>query len=100
MNPSNLTLADYARGDSVKLNDGSTASAYSDTKTLHRVAIGLKFHESATGVLKVVSGTGNSRTIDSAAYAKGVWHPIKIKQIKSTDTTVTNTDIELGWSDC
>lgn len=98
MNSSVLSLADYAVGDAVKLDDGSTASAYSDTKALHRVAIGLKFHDSATGVLKVVSGNGNSRTIDSAGYAKGVWHPVQIKQIKSTNTTTTNTHIELGWS--
>lgn len=98
MNTSVLSIADYERGDSVIRSDGTAGTAFSDSLSLGKMAVGLKFHDSATGVLKVVSGDGKARTIDSAAYAKGVWHPIKIKQIKATDTTTTNTHIELGYS--
>lgn len=98
MNTSVLSIADYERGDSVIRSDGTAGTAFSDSLSLGKTAVGIKFHEDAAGVLKVVSGDGKARTIDTESYAKGVWHPIKIRQIKATDTTTTNTHIELGYS--
>lgn len=97
MNASILSLDYFERGDAVTLNDQTTTSAYSDTKKLGKTAIGIKFASDATGVLKIVDGIGKDRTVEVDTYAKGIWHPIKIAQIKSTGTTTTNTKFELGY---
>lgn len=97
MNASLLSLDYFERGDAVTLDDLTTASAYSDTKKLGKMAIGIKFAGDATGVLKILDGIGKDRTLEVDNYAKGIWHPVKIAQIKSTDTTTTNTKFELGY---
>jgi len=50
------------------------------------------------GVLASITDRGRvvvAEAIDT--YAKGVWHPIKIGQILSTGSTVTDTKFELGY---
>lgn len=93
-----LTLAHWERGDAVRLDDNTVTSAYSDTKKLGKAAVGIKFASDATGVLKVVDGSGASVTIEVDTYAKGVWHPVQITQVLSTNTTTVNTKFELGFA--
>lgn len=97
MSASTFSLDYFERGDAVTLDDQTTASAYSNTKKLGKMAIGIKFASDAAGVLKILDGTGAARTLEADTYAKGVWHPVKISQIKSTDTTTVNTKFELGY---
>lgn len=97
MNASIFSLDYFERGDAVTLDDQTTASAYSNTKKLGKMAIGIKFASDATGVLKILDGTGAARTLEVDTYAKGIWHPVKISQIKNTGTTTTNTKFELGY---
>jgi len=94
-----LTLDHWERGDAVTLDDGTTASALSDTKKLGKMAVGIKFSSAATGVLKVVDGAGKSVEIDADTYAKGVWHPVKVAWVKATDSTVAAADFELGFTE-
>jgi len=92
-----LALERTRRGDSVPLDDGTSGSAFSDSKALKSVAIGLLIYSGATGNLSIVEPDGSTRIIDVSKWAAGVWHLVKIKQIRATDTTATATNIELGW---
>ena len=97
MNASLLSLDHWECGDAVILDDDSEGSALNDSKKLGKMALAIKFATDATGVLKVVDGMGKANTINADTYAKGVWHPIKIGQILSTGSTVTDTKFELGY---
>lgn len=92
------SLARTRRGDSVPLDDGTSGSAFSDSKKLKSVAVALLIYSGATGNLNVVEPDGSTRIIDVSKWAQGVWHLVQIKQIKSTSTTATNSQIELGWA--
>lgn len=95
---STLALDDSNVASSVALDDGTTASALSDTKKLQRHAIALLIHSGATGNLKYKNGNGQDRTIDVSKWAQGVWHLVKIQQIFATGTTVAAADFSVGWA--
>lgn len=93
----NLALRDSAVASSVKLKDGTTASAKNDDKALSQMAIAVLFHVGATGTLKILTETGAQRTIDSTKWAQGVWHLICARQVFATGSTIADTAFELGW---
>lgn len=93
----NLALRDSSLASSVKLADGTTASAKSDTKKLSQMAVAVLFHVGATGTLKILTETGKERTIDVTKWTQGVWHLICVRQVFSTGTSIADTAFELGW---
>lgn len=99
MNLSNFSIRSSARADSVKRNDGTDGTAFSDSLKLGQVAVAFLIHTGATGNLTFKDPDGGTHVIDVAvARIQGVWHLEQIAQILATGTTVANTAIELGWS--
>lgn len=60
----------------------------SDTTDLTQSLRGIAF--SAAGTLKVKTQDGTVVTIPSGTLAPGIIHPIRIKRVYATGTTVTN----------
>ena len=98
MNLSNFSLRNTARADAVKRSDGSDGTALSDSLKLGQVAVAFLIHVGATGNLTFKDPDGNTRVIDVAKRAQGVWHLEQIAQVMATGTTVAATAFELGWS--
>lgn len=97
------TFYDYTAGDQSGLLNSNSAtspaappvasgtSCLSDTLDLIKGASGIIIH--ASGVLKVLTAGGTTVTLP--ALAVGVVHPLRIKRVFNTTTTVTAANITL-----
>lgn len=83
------------RGDTVKLTDGSTG-AKSDTYGLKREAIGFMLR--AAGTFSFVTAEGDTQAWASGELIVGQMYPHRIKQVRSTDTGLTNAQFDLFFS--
>ena len=87
-------IDDYPLGSEVQKADGTTG-ALSDTVDLKTHAIGLMLN--TAGAIKVMTRSGAIRPIASGELALNVWHPMRIRRVYATDTTLTATQFRLGY---
>lgn len=87
-------IDDYPLGSEAVLNDG-TVGALSDTKDLRVQAVGLLLN--TAGAISVQTRSGATRTFASGELALNVWHPMRIKRVLSTGTTLTAGQFRLGY---
>lgn len=83
------------RGDAVKLTDGNTG-AKSDTYGLKREAVGLMIR--TAGSISIVTAEGDTQTWASGELIVGQVYPMRIKQVLSTGTGLTNAQFDLFFS--
>lgn len=88
-------LSSSARGDEALLTSGA-AGALSDTLNLKRPAVGLLLI--AAGAIKILTDEDAEQTYASGELALGIYHPIRVKRVFSTGTTLTSAQFRLGYA--
>jgi len=85
-----------APGNDVPLANG-TRGGMTSGPALVRPCYAILFSPSATGFLQGYTAAGELRTINVDNRAKGVWHLESFAQFLPGGTTVSTSDVELGW---
>lgn len=87
-------LDDYPLGSEALKSDGTT-NAISNTVNLKTDAVGLLLN--TAGAISVMTREGRTRTFASGELALNVFHPMRIRRVFSTGTTLTATQFRLGY---
>lgn len=87
---------DSRTADKAYVADG-TLGALSDSKNLRRAALGLMIHAAGTVRVTLEEQTDGAY-VDMPALAVGVVHPLAIKRLWSTGTSVAAANIQLFYA--